>query len=124
MASRYNPDNQDLARKTSELEDILTSARQALANFITSLPAQEQIYIVQEAILPFHKNLEAIKAYCDAQVIDNGQDTEDTNANDLGEAARMNPEEQEHPGEDNQIPSPRNSPRNSLTLSKSVKIEH
>merc|ERR1712240_579164 len=115
--SRYNPDNQDLARKTSDLEDILTSARKALANFITSLPAHKQRYKVQEAILPFHKNLEAIKAYCDAQVIDNGQNTEDTNTNDLGEAARRNPEEQEHPGEDN------NSPRNSLTSSKSVKIE-
>merc|ERR1712082_131742 len=101
MASRYNPDNHDLARRTSDIKDILTSARKAVANFITSLPAHEQRYIVQEAILPFHKNLEAIKAYCDAQVIDNGQDTEDTNANDLGEAARMNPEEQEHPGEDN-----------------------
>merc|ERR1712121_629281 len=35
----------------------------------------------------------------------------------------MNPEEQEHPGEDNNVPSPRNSPRNSLTSSKTVKIE-
>merc|ERR1711989_52547 len=125
--SRYNPDNQDLARKTSDLEDILTSARNALANFITSLPAHKQIYIVQEAILPFHKNLEAIKAYCDAQAIDNGQDTEDTNTNGLGEASRVNHEDQEHnilnPGEDNHIPSPRNSPRNSLTSSKSVKID-
>merc|ERR1712082_169588 len=127
MASRYNPDNQDLARKTSDLEDILTSARNALANFITSLQAHEQIYIVQEAILLFHKNLEAIKAYCDAQAINNGQDTEDTNANDLGEATRVNPEDQEHNilnlGEDNHISSPRNSPRNSLTSSKSVKID-
>ena len=41
--------------------------------------------------------------------------------------ARVNPEDQEHnilnPGEDNHIPSPRNSPRNSLTSSKSVKID-
>ena len=35
----------------------------------------------------------------------------------------MNPEEQEHPREDNNVPSPRNSPRNSFTSSKSVKIE-
>ena len=97
--SRYNPDNQDLARKTSDLEDILTSARNALANFITSLPAHKQIYIVQEAILPFHKNLEAIKAYCAAQAIGNGQDIENdenTEANVLGGAARENPEDQEH----------------------------
>ena len=93
--SRYNPDNQDLARKTSDLEDILTSARDALANLITSLPAHEQIYIVQEAILPFHKNLEAIKAYCAAQAIGNGQDIENeenTEANVLAGAARENPE--------------------------------
>ena len=64
--SRYNPENQDLARRTSAIEDILTSARQALANFIISLPAHKQRYLVQEAILPFHKNLEDIKAYCDA----------------------------------------------------------
>ena len=128
--SRYNPDNQDLARKTSQLEETLTSARDALANFITSLPAHEQIYIVQEAILPFHKNLEAIKAYCAAQSVCNGQDTENdknTNTNDLGGATRENPEDQEHnilnPGEDNHIPSPRNSPRNSLTSSKSLKID-
>merc|ERR1712082_203533 len=111
MASRYNPDNQDLARKTSDLEDILTSARDALANFITSLPAQEQIYIVQEAILPFHKNLEAIKAYCAAQSIGNGQDTENDE----------NTEDQEHnilnPEGDNLVPLPQNSPRNSLTSS-------
>merc|ERR1712082_427826 len=127
MASRYNPDNQDLARKTSDLEDILTSARNALANFITSLQAHEQIYIVQEAILLFHKNLEAIKAYCDAQAINNGQDTEDTNANGLEEATRVNPEDQEqnilNPERDNHVPSPCNSPRNSLTSSKSVKID-
>merc|ERR1712082_514486 len=35
----------------------------------------------------------------------------------------MNPEEQEHLGEDNHVPSPCNSPRNSLTLSQSVKID-
>jgi len=128
--SRYNPDNQDLARKTSDLEEILTSARDALANFITSLPAHEQIYIVQEAILPFHKNLEALKAYCAALSIGNGQDTEhneNTDANGLGGAARENPEDQEHnilnPGGDNLAPSPQNSPRNSLTSSKSLKID-
>ena len=130
--SRYNPDNQDLARKTSDLEDILTSARDALANFITSLLAHEQIYIVQEAILPFHKNLDAIKAYCAAQSTGNvdGQDRENdenTDANGLGGAARENPEDQEHnilnPGGDNLVPSPQNSPRNSLTSSKSLKID-
>ena len=74
--SRYNPDNQDLARKTSQLEEILTSARDALANLVISLPPHEQIYIVQEVILPFHKNLDAIKAYCAEKSIGNVDDQE------------------------------------------------
>ena len=130
--SRYNPDNQDLARKTSQLEEILTSTRDALANFVISLPAHEQIYIVQEAILPFLKNLDAIKAFCDRNPIcnDDGQkreDDENTIINGGEEAAGENPEDQEanilNPGDDNPIPSPRQSPRNLLTLSKSLKIK-
>ena len=48
---------------------------------------------------------------------------EDADADGLGEAARRNPEEQDHQGEDNNVPSPCNSPRNSSTSSKTVKIE-
>ena len=130
--SRYNPDNQDLARKTSQLEEILTSTRDALANFVISLPAHEQIYIVQEAILPFHKNLDAIKAYCARNPIGNvddqeWEDDENTIVNGGEEAAGENPEDEEnnvHNREsDNLIPSPAHSPRNLLTLSKSLKIE-
>ena len=72
--SRYNPDNQALARKTSQIEEILTSTRDALANFVISLPAHEQIYIVQEAILPFHKNLDTITAYSARNPISNVDD--------------------------------------------------
>ena len=102
--SRYNPDNQDLARKTSQLEEILTSTRDALANFVISLPAHEQIYIVQEAILPFLKNLDAIKVYCARNLIGNcddqeREDDENTIVNGGEEAAGENPEDQEaiHP---------------------------
>ena len=58
--SRYNPDNQELVGKASQLEEILTSTRDALSNFVISLLAHEQLYIVQESILPFLKNLDAI----------------------------------------------------------------
>ena len=44
---RYDTDNQDLARKASQLEEILTSKRDALSNFVISLPVHEQPYIVQ-----------------------------------------------------------------------------
>lgn len=130
--SRYNPEYQDLARKTSQLEEILTSARDALANFILSLPGHEQIYIIQEAILPFHKNLDAIKAYCAEKSIGyvdgrEREDDENTVVNGGGGAAREKPEDQEHnvfnPGGDNLIPSPCTSPRNSLNSSKSLKID-
>ena len=122
--SRYNPDNQDLARKTSQLEEILTSARDALANFVISLPAHEQIFIVQEAILPFHKNLDAIKAYCAEKSIGNvddqeREDDENTVVNGGEEAAGENPDDQENnilnPEGENLVPSPHHSPRNSFT---------
>merc|ERR1712240_90369 len=48
---------------------------------------------------------------------------EDADANGLGEAARRNLEEKDCQGEDNNVPLPRNSPRNSSTSSKTVKIE-
>ena len=77
LGSRYNPDNQELARKDSQLEEIFTSTRDALSNFIVSLPAHEQPYIVQESTLPFLKNLDAIKAYCDRNPNGNADDQED-----------------------------------------------
>ena len=75
--ARYNPDNQELAMKDSQLEEIFTSARDALSNFVISLPAHEQPYIVQESTLPFLKNLEAIKAYCDRNPNSNPDDQEE-----------------------------------------------
>ena len=95
--ARYNPDNQELAMKDSQLEEIFTSARDALSNFVISLPAHEQPYIVQESILPFLKNLEAIKAYCDRNPNSNSDDQEeedDTNTiiNGDNNAAEENPD--------------------------------
>ena len=37
--SRYNPDNEDITRKTSLIEEVLTSTEDVLAHFIVSLPA-------------------------------------------------------------------------------------
>ena len=127
--------------KDSQLEDIFTSARDALSNFVISLPAHEQPLIVQEFTLPFLKNLEAIRSYCDRNPTGNpeGQEEEDdteTIVNGSNNAAGENPEGQEcnntagenpEGQEDNSGDNypdfvPCTSPRNSLTLSKSLKI--
>ena len=50
--SRYNPDNEDIVRKASQIEEVFNSTRAALAH----LPAPEQIYMVQEARFPLLKN--------------------------------------------------------------------
>ena len=139
--ARYNPDNQELAMKDSQLEDIFTSARDALSNFVISLPAHEQPLIVQELTLPFLKNLDAIKAYCDRNPTGNPDDQEeedDTNTivnggnnppeenpdgQERNNAAGENPDGQEgNSGDDDPNYVPRTSARNSLTSSKSLKI--
>ena len=100
--ARYNPDNQELAMKDSQLEDIFTSARDALSNFVISLPAHEQPLIVQEFTLPFLKNLEAIRSYCVRNPTGNpeGQEEEDDTETVVNgsnnNAAEENPEDQEH----------------------------
>ena len=99
--ARYNPGNQELSMKDSQLEDIFTSARDALSNFVISLPAHEQPLIVQEFTLPFLKNLEAIRSYCVRNPTGNpeGQEEEDdteTIVNGSNNAAGENPEGQEH----------------------------
>ena len=43
--SCYNPDNEDLARKTSQLEEVIIYARDALLQFVVSLPAPEQALV-------------------------------------------------------------------------------
>ena len=51
--SRYNPDNKDLTRKTSLMEEVLNTMRDMLIKFIVSLPAPEQLIMSQEAQLVF-----------------------------------------------------------------------
>ena len=50
--SKYNPDNQDIVRKASQIEEVFSSTRATLAHFIVSLPAPEQVFMVQEAGVP------------------------------------------------------------------------
>ena len=120
--SRYNPDNEDVARKNSLLEEVLVSAEDALARFVNSLPAREQIPIVRKAILPFLKNLDDIKAYCaeNSAGIPEDQEEEDDqdtviNGGENGANGEV-PEGEENnvlnPESDNQIPTPPGSPRN------------
>ena len=66
--SRYAPDGDDLAKNTSLMEEVLTSARDILIDFISSLPAHDKIYLVQEAQLACLHNLDIIKAHSTAKV--------------------------------------------------------
>merc|ERR1712240_520485 len=115
--------------KDSQLEDIFTSARDALSNFVISLPAYEQPLMVKEFTLPFLKNLKAIRSYCVRNPTGNpeGQEEEDdmeTIVNGRNNAAGENPEGQRDTSGGNDPDFvPRTSPRNSLTSSKSLKIQ-
>ena len=101
--SRYNPDNEDLARKTSQMKEVLISARDVLLQFVVSLPAPEQVLLAQAAILPFLKDLNDIKAHFTGEVIGNAGEEED-NANTVinGDDNRANGEVPED-GENNSL---------------------
>ena len=51
--ARYNPDNQELSMKDSQLEDIFTFARDALSNFVISLPAHELPFLFRNLLFHF-----------------------------------------------------------------------
>ena len=44
--SRYNPEGEDLSKKTSHIEDVLISTRDVLAWLIVSLPAPDQVFMI------------------------------------------------------------------------------
>ena len=50
--SRYAPDNEDLNRKTTIMEEVLTLTGDALIEFMVSLPAPEQVLLAEEASSP------------------------------------------------------------------------
>ena len=122
-----------LPEKTSLIEEVLISTRDALAHFIISLPAPEQIYMVQEAMLPFLKNHDTIKAHFAAKSIGNaGDQEEEDDMNTVVNGEENGPDEEVpqdednnilNQGGDNHVPSPPHSPRNLLISSKSLKIK-
>ena len=124
--SRYNPDNEDIARKTSQLEEVLTSTIDALVHFIMSLLAPEKTYMAQEARIPLLKNLDAIKAYVAAKSVSKvgDQDEEDDmntiiNGEDNGDGEEIPQEEENNnlnQGGDNPVPMPPHSPRSSSRI--------
>ena len=61
--SNYHLDNKDIVRKNSHVEEVLGSIQEALTHFVMSLPAPEQVFMVQLATLPFLKDLDIIKAW-------------------------------------------------------------
>ena len=72
--SNYNLDNKDIVRKISQVEEVLDSARDALIYFVTSLPAPEQVFMIQQATIPWLKDLDVIKAYVAEKPIVNAGD--------------------------------------------------
>ena len=138
--SRYSPDNEDLSRKTSQMEEVLNTTRDMLINFIISMSAAEQIPISQEAQLTFLKNLEVIKSHLIAKATgDNGDQDEEDNTDTVinGEDTGVNDEvpivnyltgEDSgvpilNPGGDNLVPTPSPSSRNSQGSCKPLRIE-
>ena len=86
--SNYNLDNKDIVRKISQVEEVLDSARDALIYFVTSLPAPEQVFMIQQATIPWLKDLDVIKAYVAEKPIVNAGDKgkeDDTTAVTTGE---------------------------------------
>ena len=132
--SRYNPDIEEIARKTSLIGEVLISTRDALVCFIISLPAPDQIYkLVREAILPCVKILDTITAFFGSKSIGNAGDQDDedktntiVNGGDNGDQEEV-PQDEENNSlnqdGDNPVPSLPYSQRNSLISSKSLKIE-
>ena len=60
---RYSPEGEDLARKTSVMEEVLSHTQEVLIKFLLSLPAPEQVILSQEAQSVFLKNLDALKVH-------------------------------------------------------------
>ena len=64
--SRYNPESNDLTRKTLLLEEVLTTTQGMLIKFLISLYTCKQIIMSQEAQLVFLKNIDVLKLYISA----------------------------------------------------------
>ena len=62
--SNYNLDNKDIVRKNSQVEEVLDSTRDALIHFIVSLPAAEQVFMVQQIYLSCLKKARCYQGLC------------------------------------------------------------
>ena len=80
--SRYVPDNEDLKRKTTILEEILDHTADALIEFMVSLPAPLQVLLAEEASLPFLKNLDVIKNHIAAKATGANEEQEEEDDTD------------------------------------------
>ena len=65
--SRYNPESNDLTRKTLLLEEVLTTTQGMLIMFLISLSTCKQIIMSQEAQLVFLKNIDVLKSHLSAR---------------------------------------------------------
>ena len=58
--SRYSPEEEDFSRKTSLMEEVLSTTQEILIKFLISLSPPEKIILSQEAQSAFLKNPEAL----------------------------------------------------------------
>ena len=131
--SNYNLDNKDIVRKISQVEEVLDSTRDALIHFILSLPAAEQVFMVQQATLPCLKKLDVIKAYVAEKPIVNAGDQvkdDDTTTITTGEDNMADieiPQQEEianlNQGGVNAAPKPTHSPSSSGGSLKSLQTK-
>ena len=131
--SNYNLDNKDIVRKISQVEEVLDSTRDALIHFILSLPAAEQVFMVQQATLPCLKKLDVIKAYVAEKPIVNAGDQvkdDDTTTITTGEDNMADieiPQQEEianlNQGGVNAAPKPTHSPSSSGGSLKSLELK-
>ena len=72
--SRYNPESNDLTRKTLLLEEVLTTIQVMLIKVLVSLYTCKQIIMSQEAQLVFLKNIDVLKSHLSAGDQDEEED--------------------------------------------------
>merc|ERR1712105_313853 len=75
--SRYSPAGVDFSRKTSLMEEVLSTTQEILIKFLISLSPPEQIILSQEAHSAFLKNPEALKAHYHAPSQDDDEEQEE-----------------------------------------------
>ena len=121
----YSPEAEDFSRITKVMEEVLSFTQEALIKFQLSLSAPDQLIVSQFARSAFLKDPEAWKAhYCvpgqDDQEEEEEEAKEDTvvNGENNGDCEEVLQDQEDN----NFIPMPPRSPRNSIESSKSVRI--